>query len=247
MCLLAIAWRQRRDWPLLLAGNRDEFHRRAAAPLARWPQGFFGGRDLEAGGAWLGARDDGRFAVVTNFRDPGDTTPRARSRGELVVEFLSGSQGPAAMAAQAGAAATAYRGFNALFGDADALWYVGSRAGAPRELGPGNYMLSNHLLDTDWPKVLRLRGRFEAALAQADATQPLFDALADRTLAPDHALPATGLPLDWERALSAAFIVAPGYGTRCSSVLALAARRGEFRERRFGPDGQPAGETMLSW
>lgn len=247
MCLLAIAWRQRRDWPLLLAGNRDEFHRRAAAPLARWAQGFVGGRDLEAGGAWLGARDDGRFAVVTNYRDPDDTASRPRSRGDLVVDFLSGDATPAEAAVRFAATAGEYRGFNLLLGDADSLWSVGSRAGAPRELPPGTYVLSNHLLDTPWPKARRLRGRFEAALAQADPLALAFDALADRWIAPDDQLPATGVPLDWERALSAAFIVAPGYGTRCSTVLALARRRGAIHERRFSPDGAPSGETRLSW
>lgn len=247
MCLLAFAWRQRRDWPLLLAGNRDEFHRRAAAPLARWPEGFVGGRDLEAGGAWLGARDDGRFAVVTNFRDPADTASRPRSRGELVVEFLSGDLPAGAMAARVAASARDFRGFNLLLGDTDSLWYVGSRAGAPRELPPGVHVLSNHLLDTPWPKAERLRGRFEAALAQAEPLGRCFDALADRSIAPDATLPATGLPLDWERALSAAFIVAPGYGTRCSSVLALARRRGRLAERRFDAQGRPAGETVFDW
>jgi uncharacterized protein with NRDE domain len=247
MCLLALAWRQRRDWPLLLAGNRDEFHRRPAAPIARWPQGFVAGRDLEAGGAWLGARADGRFAVVTNYRDPLDTTARPRSRGDLVVDFLAGDPSAGDFAGAVASRVADYRGFNLLLGDADSLWYVGSRAGAPRELPPGTYVLSNQLLDTPWPKARRLRGRFEAALAQADPTARWFDALADRAQAPDHELPATGVPLEWERALSAAFIVAPGYGTRCSTLLALAPRRGRMTERRFDADGAASGETTLDW
>ena len=247
MCLLALAWRQRRDWPLLLAGNRDEFHRRPAAPLARWPQGFLAGRDLEAGGAWLGAREDGRFAVVTNYRDPLDAAPRPRSRGDLVVDFLAGDAQPADYAADVAAHAAQYRGFNLVCGDAASLWYVGSRAGAPRELAPGVHLMSNHLLDTPWPKVRRLRGRFESALAQADPLQRCFEALADRAQAPDAELPPTGVPLDWERALSAAFIVAPGYGTRCSTLLALAARRGRMVERRYDDAGAIAGESAFDW
>lgn len=247
MCLLALAWRQRRDWPLLLAGNRDEFHRRPAAPLARWPQGFVAGRDLEAGGAWLGAREDGRFAVVTNYRDPLDTAARPRSRGDLVVDFLAGDGDAGTFARRVAARLADYRGFNLLLGDAGSLWYVGSRAGAPRELPPGTYVLSNHLLDTPWPKAVRLRGRFEAALAQADPTVHLFEALADRAQARDRELPATGVPLEWERALSSAFIVAPGYGTRCSTLLALAARRGRIAERRFDADGAAMGETAIDW
>ena len=247
MCLLALAWRQRRDWPLLLAGNRDEFHRRPAAPLSRWPQGFVAGRDLEAGGAWLGARQDGRFAVVTNFRDPLDSAARPRSRGELVVDFLSGDADAGAFAAAVAARVADYRGFNLLLADAGALWYVGSHAGPPRALSAGIYVLSNHLLDTPWPKAHRLRGRFEAALAQVDPTLRWFDALADRAQAPDDGLPATGVPLEWERALSAAFIVAPGYGTRCSTVLALSARRGRTVERCFDADGAVSGETAIDW
>jgi uncharacterized protein with NRDE domain len=247
MCLLALAWRQRGDWPLLLAGNRDEFHRRPAAPLARWPQGFHAGRDLEAGGAWLGAREDGRFAVVTNHRDPLDAAPRPRSRGDLVVDFLAGEVPPAQFAHALAQRTGEYRAFNLLLGDASSLWYVGSRAGAPRALAQGVYVLSNQLLDTPWPKAVRLRGRVEAALAQVDPTARLFHALADRAIAADAELPSTGVPADWERALSAAFIVAPGYGTRCSSVLALAPRRGRMLERRFDAAGGVTGETTLDW
>ena len=247
MCLLALAWRQRRDWPLLLAGNRDEFHRRPAAPLARWPQGFVAGRDLEAGGAWLGAREDGRFAVVTNYRDPLDAAARPRSRGDLVVDFLAGEGDAGAFARDVATRKADYRGFNLLLGDAGSLWYVGSRVDAARPLGPGIHVLSNHLLDTPWPKAVRLRGRFEAALAQADPAARLFDALADRAQAAEHELPATGVPPEWERALSAAFIVAPGYGTRCSTLLALAPRRGRIVERRFDAAGAVSGETTLDW
>lgn len=247
MCLLALAWRQRRDWPLLLAGNRDEFHRRPAAPLALWPGGFVAGRDLEAGGAWLGARGDGRFAVVTNYRDPLDTAVRPRSRGDLVVDFLAGDAPAADFARSVQRRAANYRGFNLLLGDRASLWYVGSRAGPARELPPGTYALSNALLDTPWPKVERLRGRFDDALAQADPGPLAIAALADRATAPDALLPDTGVGLDWERALSAAFIVAPGYGTRCSTLLALAPGRGRMLERRHDAIGGCAGETTLEW
>jgi uncharacterized protein with NRDE domain len=247
MCLLSVAWQQRSDWPLLLAGNRDEFHRRAAAPLARWNQGFFAGRDLEAGGSWLGARPDGRFAAVTNVRDGLDTSARARSRGDLVVDFLAGDATPADAARRIHRHAADWRGFNLLLGDGATLWYVGSRAGEPRELTAGTYVLSNDQLDTPWPKVERLRGRVGDALVQLEPAPLLLAALADREIAGDALLPDTGVGLEWERALSAAFIIAPGYGTRCSSVLALAARRGRMIERRFDADGTAAGETTIEW
>lgn len=247
MCLLALAWRERQDWPLLVAANRDEFHHRPAAPLARWPEGFLAGRDLAAGGTWLGARPDGRFAAVTNHRGPPDATPGLRSRGELVADFLASDTPPAAFAAAAVARMGDYRAFNLLLGDAGSLWYVGSLSGAARELTPGIYVLSNHPLDTPWPKARRLRGRFEAALVQADPMVRLFEGLADRTRAADHGLPDTGIPRAWESALSAAFIVASGYGTRCSTLLSLAARRGRIQERSYAADGGLAGDAAFDW
>jgi uncharacterized protein with NRDE domain len=247
MCLLALAWQQRRDWPMLLVANRDEFHRRAAEPARRWPQGFIAGRDLEAGGTWLGVRGDGRFAALTNYRDPRETLANSRSRGELVVDYLASDIGPGDYAAGVHRRAGTYRSFNLLVGDAGSLWYCGSRAGAPRALPPAVYTLSNHLLDSDWPKTQRLRGRMHAALAQVEPEASLWRALADRSRSADSALPDTGVPLEWERALSAAFIVAPGYGTRCSSVVALAARRGRFAERSYDVDGCPTGTQLHEW
>ncbi len=247
MCLLAVAWRVRDDWPLLLAANRDEFHQRAATPLERQPQGYIAGRDLAAGGNWLGATEGARFAAVTNFRDPTETADRPRSRGELVSGYLAGSTSPFDYARDVANAAAMYRGFNLLVGDAHSLWYVGSRAGAPRALSPGIHGLSNHLLGTPWPKVLRLQERMQQALVQPDPLPLLFDALADRCIAADEQLPHTGIGLHRERALSAAFIVTPDYGTRCSTVLALAPGRGRFIERSWNPDGTEGGRRDLGW
>ncbi len=247
MCLLAIAWRIRDDWPLLLAANRDEFHARAAAPAERQVPGYIAGRDLAAGGTWLGATENGRFAVVTNFRDPSEPGDRLRSRGALVSGFLSGAQTAADYAREVADAAALYRGFNLLLGDVDSLWYVGSRAGAPRALAPGVHGLSNHLLDTPWPKVTQLQARLQAALLLRDPVPPLFDALGDRSIAADESLPDTGIGLLRERMLSAAFIVAPGYGTRCSTVLALARKRGRFIEQAWNPDGTKAALRSFEW
>jgi uncharacterized protein with NRDE domain len=164
-----------------------------------------------------------------------------------VVDFLAGDARAADFAHGVQRRAADYRGFNLLLGDRGSLWYVGSRAGPARELPPGIHVLSNALLDTPWPKVERFRGRFEDALAQADPGPLALAALADRATAPDTLLPDTGVGPDWERALSAAFIVAPGYGTRCSTLLALAPDRGRMLERRHDAAGENAGETTLEW
>jgi len=247
MCLIAIAWRIRDDWPLLLAANRDEFHARAAAPAARQMHGYIAGRDLAAGGTWLGASENRRFAAVTNFRDPSEPGDRLRSRGALVSGYLSGAQTPADYAREVADAAALYRGFNLLLGDANNLWYVGSRAGAPEALAPGVHGLSNHLLDTPWPKVTQLQARMQAAALLPDPLPSLFDALGDRSIAADESLPDTGIGLLRERALSAAFIVTPGYGTRCSTVLALAPDRGRFIEQTWNPDGTKAARRSIEW
>jgi uncharacterized protein with NRDE domain len=247
MCLVAVAWRCRADSPLLVAANRDEFHARPAAPLSRWPEGFIAGRDLEAGGTWMGATADGRFAAVTNHRDPRDRRDGLRSRGELVAAYLAGRDDAASWAAQVAASAAAWRGFHLLVADAEALWYVGQGGAGPRRLTPGVHVVSNAAPEADWPKVRAIRERVQAALAQADVLAPLRAALADRGVAPDAALPDTGVPLDWERRLSAAFIVSPEYGTRCSSVLGIAARRGWFLEQRFDAAGEASGATRIDW
>ncbi|MFN9793910.1 MAG: NRDE family protein [Pseudomonadota bacterium] len=165
----------------------------------------------------------------------------------MVADVLASDTPPAALAAAAVARTGDYRAFNLLLGDAGSLWYVSSRSGAARELAPGTYVLSKHSLDTPWPKVRRLRGRLEAALIQADPMVRLFEALADRTRAADHELPETGIPRTWESVLSAAFIVAAGYETRCSTLLALAARRGRIQERNFTGDGGSSSDAAFDW
>jgi uncharacterized protein with NRDE domain len=164
-----------------------------------------------------------------------------------VVDFLAGDETPADAAHRIHRHAADWRGFNLLLGDRAGLWYVGSRAGEPRELPAGTYVVSNDRLDTPWPKIERLRGRVEDALVQLEPTPLLLAALADRENADDRLLPDTGIGLEWERALSPAFIVAPGYGTRCSSVLVLAGHRGRMIERRFDANGTIAGETTVEW
>lgn len=247
MCLIVLAWRQHPDYPLVVAANRDEFHARPTAPAAAWPgaPACFGGRDLLAGGTWLGATTGGRFAAVTNVRQPGQP-PGMRSRGMLTADFLKG--GMAAADYVAALPGADFAGFNLLVGDGRELWYCSNRDGAPRCLLPGIYGVSNHLLDTPWPKLETAKARFAAALTGLPDEAALFDLLADDEIVPDHRLPATGVSLEWERMLSAIFVRSPTYGTRASTVLRMGADGiTQLHERSFDPDGALSGEARLSF
>lgn len=246
MCLLVFAWRPDASHRLVLAGNRDEFHDRPATAADWWDNGIIGGKDLRAGGTWLAADRSGRFAVVTNFREPLEEGRGPRSRGALVTGFLEGDASPEAFARDAKARGRDYAGFNLLLGDPEALVYVSNRGRGPERLAPGVHGLSNHLLDTPWPKLERTRARFGSLLADGAPTEPLLDMLADREPAADSELPDTGIGPEWERLLSSPFIVSPRYGTRCSTVLKLLEdAQMEFTERRFAADGSRSGESAF--
>lgn len=234
MCLVVVAWRVHPDRPLIVASNRDERHDRPTVAAAEWDDepGVFGGRDLTAGGTWL-AVGRGRFATVTNVRDPADTRV-GPSRGELPRRFLTGMERAETFAT--GIAVEQYAGFNLIVGDGGSLWYVGTRE-PPRALAPGIYGLSNDRLDTPWPKVRRARTAMARALAGELHTE-LFALLTDREGAPDEELPDTGVGLALERFLAPPFIAGEAYGTRASTVW-----DGEVLvERRWGPGGAYLGE-----
>jgi uncharacterized protein with NRDE domain len=248
VCLLVLAWAAHPRYQLVVAANRDEYHERPAAPLAKWPEppGILAGRDLRAAGTWLGLDPARRFGVVTNFRELQSPRPAAPSRGGLIPGYLSGSHGARQFFAQLEPAASEYSGFNLLLTDAASLWYGSNRAAAfARELPPGVYGLSNELLDTPWPKLSRVKARFREWLADPAGTAcGLFALLADRTQAVDAPQQAGGLPREWQRILSAPFVVNPAYGTRCSTVVLLEPG-GELilAERRFDSAGEPSGES----
>ena len=251
MCLIAFAWNAHPRLRLVLAGNRDEFHARPAAPLARWPDApLIAGRDLEAGGTWLGVTAAGRCATVTNVRDP-RAAQSGLSRGWLVADYLRGDADASAHAQTLREVADGYRPFNLLTFDAHAAFHLGNRP-EPRlqRVTPGLHGLSNADFNTPWPKTRRLMACLQAWLA-ADATddlEPLFAALADERPAADAELPDTGIGRERERWLSTAFIRGETYGTRASTVLAIEhAGGGRIVERRFGPSGRLDGQTEFTW
>lgn len=248
MCLIVFDWRPGGEPALVLAANRDEFHARAAEPLSwwQWPRGPLAGRDVQAGGTWLAVSRSGRFAAVTNFRQPG-ADPGRRSRGELPRAWLESDLGAQAFAAEIHDRRAGYGPFNLIFGDPGALWNVGTHA-APQAVAPGIHALSNHLLDTPWSKASRCGRRLaERVVDGREITTPeLLDLLHDRDPAPDSVLPETGLDREAERLLSAPFIVSPDYGTRSSTALLLG-RRVRVAERSFGADGAPTGEVHFGF
>ena len=250
MCLIVLAWRASAAFPLVVAANRDEWRERPAEPARWWSDhpGLLAGRDLRAGGTWMGVTREGRFAAVTNFRDPSDKLSNARSRGGLVTEFLLGSDSPARFLSSLSARSHEYNGFNLILGDGASLLYFGSREGTPRAIEPGVHGLSNHTLDEPWPKVVRGNARMGRALEGRDPAPALFEMLSDRTGARDEELPQTGVSLEWERRLAPALIIGADYGTRASTVMTRA-RGGEvsFEERTIDSRGASTGVAIHSF
>lgn len=252
MCLIALAWKYRPDHPLVVAANRDEFTDRPTAPAGFWPHApnLLAGRDLVGGGTWLGVTRGGRFAAVTNYRDPSARLHGAPSRGALVRDFLLGGGSPETFLKRLIETAGEYEGFNLLAGDRDALFYFGNRAGTLRPLPPGVYALSNGLLGDRWPKTTRAGKALQATLDLPAPPDPeaLFALLADSHRPADGELPETGVGLEWERVLSSAFIAADGYGTRASTVVLFDSAGGvDFRERTFAGGDEPPVERRFSF
>ena len=251
MCLILLAWQAHPDYPLVVAANRDEFFVRPSAPAAFWreaPQ-VLAGRDLEAGGTWLGVSREQRFAALTNYREGGKQSVGARSRGALVADFLIGKTSPVAYLTQVAATAADYNGFNLFVADGADLGYYSNRGdGQVRWLQPGFYGLSNHLIDTPWPKLASAKAAFAKALATLPAPAAFLELLADQEIVPDSHLPETGVPIEWERILSAIFVRSEHYGTRASTLLTRH-RDGltTLLERSFDADARALGEVCESF
>jgi len=249
MCLLVIAIRQHERLPLIVAGNRDEFHARPTQVAHWWPDypQVLGGRDLQAGGTWLAMHRNGRFATVTNYRDAKRERAGLNSRGHLITGFLDGDDAPLDYLQSIDG--DAYAGFNLLVADRDAAAYLSNRSAAMRELPPGIYGLSNATLDEPWTKVTRSKSRLQA-LIEDDAVNAtnLLRMLDDRHKAASEEVHTNGLSFSMAHALTAPFIVMPEYGTRCSTVLTVSEDgNARFAERRFDAHGQTTGESSFAF
>lgn len=239
MCLIAFSYKQHPQYPLVFAANRDESYNRPSRAARFWDENpnILAGKDLEAGGTWLGINKRGAFSAITNYRDPSISKENPPSRGKLVLDFLQADEPPQTYLSNLQSRADQYMGFNLLAGSLDELGYYSNQQDNILLLDEGLYGLSNHLLETPWPKVRRAKDKMRTIISNKNiAPEPLFDLLADDREAPVEELPDTGIPKDIEKKVSPIFIKSDGYGTRCSTVL-LVDHNGEvtFAERRFKP------------
>ena len=250
MCLILFGWNQHPNYRLVLAANRDEFYERPTASADFWEDAphVLAGRDEKAGGTWMGVTRAGRWAAITNVRDPDRHHPDAPSRGQLVSRYLKGQITPKAYARAVADHAGDYNGFNLLIGDTGVVYYLSNRGASTQPIKPGIHGLSNHLLDTGWPKVERGKKKLRRAL-ERDTLDPerLLDLLHDTERPDDEALPDTGIGLAGERLLSPMFIESDKYGTRSSTVLLIGRdNRITFAERTY--DGRtPSGAKQFSF
>lgn len=250
MCLVGFAWKTHPRWRLVMAGNRDELHARPTAALARWTDAaVIAGRDRQAGGTWMALGSGGRVAVVTNVRDGPPKPFSGPSRGALPARFVAAGDDAEAAALQVAGEAQRYAPFNLILADARTCVYVGNHpTQGPRSVPAGAHAISNGDFDAPWPKTLRLRATLQAwASAGTTDLEPLWNALADETVAPDAQLPETGVGIDLERKLSPAFVRGQRYGTRASTLLLIDhAGSAQMTERRYGPGGAFLGSTTLT-
>ena len=240
MCLIFVALKSHPDHKLIIAANRDEYYDRPTAKASFWDEspGLLAGKDLRGGGTWLGITTSGRIAAITNYRDPASIKSHAPSRGKLVVDFLLGRQSAVDYLERLDQKAARYNGFNLLIGNKEGLYSYSNRGDVAQNLPSGVYGLSNHLLDTPWPKVTRAKEMFRKSLSKETGPQPhaIFEILSDRSIPDDEDLPDTGVGLEWERILSPIFITSPAYGTRSSTLLLIDQNdHVTFIEKTFDP------------
>lgn len=225
MCLILFAWKVRADMPFVLAANRDEWHQRPTTAATWWPgqTELLAGRDLQAGGTWLGVTRTGKFAAITNFRDPSLIVSNATSRGQLAVDYLRGGQAPRQYLEQLTVRHGDYNSFNLLVGDAENLICYSSVENEIIDVPPGVHGLSNRSLNTSWPKVENGKSALGAAIepevSESTIPERLLAILSNPAQAANESLPNTGVGLEWERKLSPALIVSADYGTRCSTIF----------------------------
>lgn len=248
MCLILLAFKKHPLFRLIIAANRDEYYDRPSAPPGFWEDApeVLAGRDLRAGGTWLGITRKGRIAAITNYRDPASTKKNAPSRGRLVSGFLMGKEAPDDYLRRVSEQGDAFNGFNLVVGEGEDIRWYSNRGERVIALRPGLYGISNRLLDTPWPKVERAKQQMEELLRREAGPSPeeLFQVLQDRTVPCDDRLPDTGVGLEWERMLSPSFVSSPIYGTRSSTLIFVEANdRVTFLDRTFNSHPDPLSTT----
>jgi uncharacterized protein with NRDE domain len=250
MCLILFAYKTHPKYKLIVAANRDETYARGTAPADFWEDApeLLAGRDLEKMGTWMGVTTSGKFAALTNYRDPSETTTGKRTRGELVADFLKGTADPHAYLHGLANSRQEYPGYNLLSGNVEELYYYSNRGGPLRKIEPGIHGVSNHLLNTDWPKVELGKEGLARIISEnhPDLVDRLFAHLENADPAPDHLLPSTGVSLEWERLLSPMFIKSEGYGTRSSTVILMNDKEIYFNERVHTNDQQANQEFLIT-
>lgn len=223
MCLILFAYQSHPHYRLVLAANRDEFYARPTDPMQFWKDepDILAGRDCKHGGTWMGITRAGRLAAITNYRDPASVKEDAPSRGALVADYLKGHQLPGRYLSDVAENGHRYNGFNLMVGDHEEIFYYSNQGDGIRAMGPGIYGISNRLLDTPWPKVIKGKAELAKIVEKQTAVEAdrLFQLMADRSLPPDRDLPDTGVGLEKERMLSPLFIASDDYGTRCTSIV----------------------------
>lgn len=240
MCLILFAYKVHPKYRLIVAANRDEFYARPTEPAHFWHDHpyLLAGRDLEKMGTWMGVNTSGKFSALTNYRNPKELTEGKRSRGELVAGFLQGGETSFEYMKKAATEADMYPGYNLLADDGKNLYYYSNIENEIKKLSPGIYGVSNHFLNTEWPKVKRGMEGLTKLLREnnKDLTEGLFNLLQNAEQAADEILPNTGVPLEWERILSPLFIKSEGYGTRSSTVLFVNDEKIDYIERVYSQD-----------
>ena len=241
MCIVAFAWHVLEDMPLCLLSNRDEFYHRPSAALHQWENSqIVAGQDLQSGGTWMGVTASGRWAIVTNFRNPRDKTQYATSRGHLIQDFLESDLAPIRFAQQLEQKQQDYAGFNHFVGDREQAVYMSNHGEAPQVLANGVYVVSNGLMSEDWEKTKHLRKRFtqeflpmlqQPQIQESEVQTAVWDILEDERKIIPQLLPDTGISPEMEELLSSTFIQSPIYGTRCSNFLRMTAQQWQWIEK----------------
>jgi len=229
MCLIIFSWKQNTEYPLVLMANRDEFYQRPTLQASVWknqPE-IVAGKDLQGNGTWMGISKSGKWAALTNYRALSEMRKDAPTRGSLVTDFLVNNYSPEEYLTIVKNDPNNYNGFNLLVGNANGIGYYSNKEGIVKKVETGVHGLSNHLLDTPWPKVQRGKSKLSASLNHPINTESLLNHMTDKTIASDEQLPNTGVSKEWEKLLSPMFIESEQYGTRCSTIL-LMDKKGKF-------------------